>query len=366
MSMKWWTESLLIDYKKWAKPVLVASLSIAVLTASTGCALLPKEDEEEVLPAIKPPNISKKPEYTVRTETLETKVRGSGKLMSMQEETLYFTEGEKRVKELYVKFGEAVKQGQIIAVLDVEDMKKMLRDAKLQFRKDELAMKETLRTKDEMDPIDFETAIIAFEEKKQKIIDQEEAIVKSILKAPYNGTIVSLPIQKGAMVKAYDPIAIIADLSKLTVAATFSKDDLEQVAVGMGAVVDINAAGAHQGKVKQLPVVITEDPNNGGFGNPNGGVQQKESIEQFLLVQLDKLPPKLSRGTPLSVSIITNRKENAILIPLSALRTQGGRTYVQVIDEQGKREVDVEVGQQTSTDAEIVKGLQPGQKVVGR
>ncbi|MDU2242948.1 MAG: efflux transporter periplasmic adaptor subunit, partial [Paenibacillus sp.] len=42
-------------------------------------------------------------------------------------------------------------------------------------------------------------------------------------------------------------------------------------------------------------------------------------------------------------------------------------TYVQVVEEDGtKREADVEVGMQTSTDVEIVKGLTPGQKVVGR
>jgi macrolide-specific efflux system membrane fusion protein len=67
------------------------------------------------------------------------------------------------------------------------------------------------------------------------------------------------------------------------------------------------------------------------------------------------------------VSIITQKKDKAILIPLAALRTYSGRNYVQVVDNQGnKKEVDVELGQQTATDVEIVKGLTPGQKVVGR
>ena len=74
----------------------------------------------------------------------------------------------------------------------------------------------------------------------------------------------------------------------------------------------------------------------------------------------------MNRGTPLSINIITKRTENAIVIPPSTLRSIGSRTYVQVIDAEGKREVDVEVGQQTSTKIEILKGLKPGQKVVGR
>ncbi|MNE57059.1 macrolide transporter subunit MacA [compost metagenome] len=75
----------------------------------------------------------------------------------------------------------------------------------------------------------------------------------------------------------------------------------------------------------------------------------------------------MERGRPLSASIVTQRKENATLIPIAALRTVGSRTYVQVIEDDGsKREVDVEVGLQTATEMEILNGLTPGQKVVGR
>jgi len=56
-----------------------------------------------------------------------------------------------------------------------------------------------------------------------------------------------------------------------------------------------------------------------------------------------------------------------VVIPPSALRTLSGRYYVQVVEADGtKREVDVEVGQQTATQVEIIKGLEPGQKVVGK
>ncbi|MNC75032.1 macrolide transporter subunit MacA [compost metagenome] len=86
-----------------------------------------------------------------------------------------------------------------------------------------------------------------------------------------------------------------------------------------------------------------------------------------MIIELDKWPKDVERGRPLSVKIVTQRKENATLIPISALRSVGSRTYVQVIEDDGsKREVDVEVGLQDSTDLEILKGLTPGQKVVGR
>ncbi|NBD22758.1 efflux RND transporter periplasmic adaptor subunit [Paenibacillus glycinis] len=357
MFTKWLTGN---SFKAAAVVVIGASLLV-----SSGCSLLPNEDPEEVLPEIAPPQISKKPEYEVTTTTLETKKTEIGKMIATQEETLYFTLDGKRLKDLNVKIGQKVTAGQVIGSLDVDDMRKQLRSDKLNFSKDELQMKDTLRKKDEMDPIEFELAKIAFEEKRQALADAEGEIAKAELTAPFTGTVVSLNVSKGDAIKAYDPICIIADTSKLTAAAIMTQDELEGVAVGMPVVVDINNAGELTGKVSQLPVVSTDDGNGGNGGN--GGGQKPERPEDFLTVTLDKpLPKGVTRGTPLSISIIMDRKENAIVIPPSALRSIGSRTYVQIVDADGKREVDVEVGQQTATEVEILKGLTPGQKVVGR
>lgn len=379
MSMKWLTgNSSTVERFRY---VTIVSLCIALIFACAGCSLLPKEEQEEQLPAISPPKISKKPEYKVTTETLETKVQAIGKLMSTQEETLYYTDptadsgsgsnvgsGDKRIKEVYVKTGDNVKKGQLIAELDVTSLERDLRDKKLLFRKDEISMIETLKKADEMDPVDLEQAKIAFETKRTEITDLVEAIAKSKITAPFDGAVVSISVQKGDTIKAYDPIAIIADLSKLTVAADISADDLQKVAIGMETLVDINSLGEFKGKVKALPVQKNDNDQNNNFNpyDPNNQ-QKKDVIENYLLVELSPFPKGATRGTPLSISIITIRKENATVIPIAALRTHAGRNYVQVIDNQGnKSEVDVEVGQQTSTVVEIINGLQPGQKVVGR
>ncbi|TVY09666.1 efflux RND transporter periplasmic adaptor subunit [Paenibacillus cremeus] len=342
----------------------------ASLLVSSGCSLLPKEEVEETLPAITPPKLSKKPEYVVKTDTLETKVRGSGKLMATVEEDLYFTdEANRRIKNVAVKSGDKVEKGQLIAELDVTELESQVKQKRLQTRKDELDMIDKLRKADEMSADQLEQAKIDFELKREELNKLESTIAGAKLTAPFTGTIVSVYLQKGDTAKAYDAVATIADLAQLTVAATLSADDLKKVAVGMDAVIDINAAGQHKGKVLQLPNPRTTNTNGGANGSGAAGGQQKQpdSIDNYLIVQLDPFPPGLNRGTPLSVSIITQRKEKAITIPLAALRSYAGRNYVQIVDDQGnKREVDVEIGQQTSTDVEIVKGLTPGQKVVGR
>ncbi|MFC0213093.1 efflux RND transporter periplasmic adaptor subunit [Paenibacillus chartarius] len=371
MSTKWWTEHSYLNSKLW-KPTLALGAAAALLLSS-GCSLLPKEAEEEQLPTITPAKLSQKPTYDVKTQTLETKVRGSGKLMATIEEELYFTEENdgKRIKNVAVKSGDQVQAGQLIAELDVSDLESQLKQKQLQTRQDELTMIETLRKSDEVSPEHIEKAKIDFELKREELASLQSKLAKSKLTAPFAGTIVSVYVKKGDSMKAYDTIATVADLSQLTVAASISGDDLKKIAVGMETQVDINGAGAHKGKVKQLPNPKQEDSGgqNGGFPGsfPNGDQQERDSIDNYVLIELEKFPEGLNRGTPLSVSVITSRKENAVTIPLAALRSYSGRNYVQVVDAQGnKKEVDVEIGQQTATDVEIVKGLTPGQKVVGR
>jgi len=371
MFTKWWTGDSFI-HRKSGKAVLAGLLCLS-LAVTSGCSLLPKEEEEEALPTINPPKLSKKPEYTVKTDTLITRVRGSGKMMSSREEDVFFTEDNKRIKEVYVKAGDQVTKGQLIAELDVSELESQLRQKRLQARSDELKMIEKLRGTEEKTAEQMEQDRIDFELKRQDLVKLEESIAKAKITAPFDGTVAMVYHKRGEMSKAYDAIATVADLSALTVAATISAEDLKKVAPGMEVEVDINALGQHKGTVKQLP--NPKKNNNqggdpfGGFYGPGGNPQEKpqDSIDNYMVVELEKVPEKVARGTPLSVSVIVQKKEKAVVIPLAALRSITGRNYVQVVDEKGnKREVDVELGLQTSTDVEIVKGLTPGQKVVGR
>jgi macrolide-specific efflux system membrane fusion protein len=347
---------------------LAVSLALcgALLVASSGCAILPQEGDEETLPPINPPKLSEKPVYTVSQNTLETTVRGTGKLMSLKEEELFFIDSGKRVKDVYVNPGDRVEAGQLLAELDVADQESQLKQQQLQLRKDELSMIETLRKADQMSAEQLEQAKIDFELKRQNFDKQQQEIDRAKLKAPFTGTVASVYIKKGDNTTAYDTAMIVADLNQLTVAANLSQDDQKKITPGMEVNVDINGFkdGPLKGIVQQLPIPGAT-PMTGNQRNNNN--QQKDTIDNYLIVKLDPFPQGLRRGTPLGISIVVDRRENATVIPKAALRSYAGRNYVQVKDDDGtKREVDVEIGQQTATEVEILKGLSPGQKVVGK
>lgn len=361
MSMRWLMVSS-SRRKRHLRSLLLVGIA-AMLMFTSGCALLPDETVEEELPIITPPRLSQKPEYAVVTDTIETKVRGVGKMMSLNEEEVFFTQDNMRIKEIYVKVGDYVREGDVIAELDVTDLENQLRTARLQTRSEELKMIEILRKADELSAEELEHAKIEFELKRTNLIELEQNIARSKLVAPISGNIVSVTMNKGDMSRSYEGVAAIADLSKLTVAVNMSNDDVKKISVGMEAEVDISGGGIHTGTIERLPIERAEQPRDPWNPRP----QPKDVIENYVVISVDPLPSGLNRGTPVSASVVVDRKEDVVVIPPATLRTHMGRTYVQVVDEDGnRREVDVEVGQQTPTLVEIVKGLEPGQKVVGR
>lgn len=350
MSMKWLTANC-NNRRRRPLGMMLAALSLAA--AATGCSLAPQTEEAELIALIEPPQISKKPEYTVAQATIELKVSATGKLMSEKQENLHFISDNKRISEILVKPGEKVSKGQVIAVIETGNLDTQLKRKDIEVRQAELNLIEKLRDDErtaiqkELDQLNYEILVGELEELKAEL-------AASQLKAPFVGTLISFNKKVGDTVKAYENVGVFADLTRLAVAAQFTASDLESIAPGMEAVVNINTAGSHTGKVSRLPLATT---------TTNG----EDSLDLYMLIELDEFPPDVQANTPLSASVITERKEDAVLIPPAALRTVSGRNYVQVVDEEGnKREVDVEVGISTATEVEIVNGLTSGQKVIGK
>ncbi|QMV44942.1 efflux RND transporter periplasmic adaptor subunit [Cohnella cholangitidis] len=329
-------------------------IAVSILSLLTGCsALLPQEEQTEKLPAIRTPKISQKPVYPVERGTLETKVSGSGKLMSEREENLMFTEDNRRIIDVRVKAGDQAKKGQVLAELDTGDIESQILRKEIELEKAELDMKAAMRDSTESNEILLRKQQLEYELMKGELAELRKELEGSVLTAPYDGTIVSFTAEKGDMAKAYEKVGQIADMNSLVVAVQFGSSDLASIAPGMETTVGINTAGDHAGTVRRLPVSTSG--------------MEEDSLDSYALIDLKKPPANVGHGTPLSASVIVERRENVLHIPVAALRKQNSRNYVLVSNADGsKGEVDVEVGVQTSIDVEIIKGLEEGQKVVGK
>jgi len=81
-------------------------------------------------------------------------------------------------------------------------------------------------------------------------------------------------------------------------------------------------------------------------------------------ITLDSFAPLLKPGMTVSASIITNKKDNILLVPSSAVRTEGNQTVVDVIRNGSTQTINVTVGESNDSQTEITQGLQPGEIIV--
>jgi len=67
-----------------------------------------------------------------------------------------------------------------------------------------------------------------------------------------------------------------------------------------------------------------------------------------------------------SVNVITNAKQNVLMVPNSAVKTKDGTYYVLVLGSPTPTEKVVEIGLSDDTNTEITNGLAEGDQVVTR
>ncbi|HZG84209.1 efflux RND transporter periplasmic adaptor subunit [Paenibacillus sp.] len=341
----------------WSNRRLAAALGVCLLSASlagslAGCSLLPEEPRREALPDVRPLRMDPKPVYTVKRGTLAVKATASGTLIAEKKEPLFFAEEGRRIAKLYVREGDAVRAGQPIAELDVADL--LTQRLRKELEQLEAEEKLTLLLREaSADSEAVEKARLQLELLRLERAQLESRLSGAKLHAPFDGVIASLDAEVGDAPAAFAPIGEIADPSRLVAAAALGAADRDLLAPGMKAEVRINRYGAVEATIRRLP-------------DPREAVDPADPASGKVILELENPPEGLVEGMPLTVSAVKEERVDALLIPTAALREQNERRYVLARHEDGSvGEVTVEVGLVTTTEAEIVAGLEEGQQVIG-
>jgi RND family efflux transporter MFP subunit len=82
-------------------------------------------------------------------------------------------------------------------------------------------------------------------------------------------------------------------------------------------------------------------------------------------IDIDSLDSRIKPEMSVSASIITDVKQNVLIVPASAVKTQNSSMYVEVLNS-GNSPVqkNIEIGITNGTDTEIISGISAGDKVV--
>jgi len=188
----------------------------------------------------------------------------------------------------------------------------------------------------------------------QAAYDQAKVnLANAVLTAPFDGMIAAVDANVGEQVGS-SSIFTLVDTSQVRIDGTVGETDVVNVQVGQPATIIFDAlpGSSFTGKV------IAVSPS----GTSTQGV-----VSYPVSVSIDNPNRTLPAGLSATVNIVTQQKDNVLLIPLRALHTQGQNHTVEVLPaaQNAKPETrQVQIGAQNDQQAEIVSGLSAGDRVV--
>jgi len=324
-----------------------AVLFCVVALAATGCSLLPEERVEELPTLIEPPP-SRAVTYPVERATIVEEIRGLARVAPTLETNMYFKESG-RLALLNVEPGQRVTEGEILAQLETGTLTHELEVAKVDQQMAEIRLA-SVRTGGT--PVEVRLQELNVEKSRLEVEHFTQRLEDATIRAPHDGIVQSVRVQVGQLVPEYQTALVVADpeASELQVEMRRT-DEVNKLARGQRALVEVRRDNWQPAELVQ----ITQRDERG-------------VIVYVVHLELeDGLDGSgLRLGDLVSVRLLVQEKENALVIPRAALREFMGRRYVRVLDGDARREVDVEVGIVTPTEVEILRGISEGDLVIGQ
>lgn len=181
----------------------------------------------------------------------------------------------------------------------------------------------------------------------------EQALEDTTLVAPMDGTIMAVDASVGESVSA--GFITLADLEQPLLEVYLDETDMNMVGLGYEAEVVFDALpdDTFIGQVIQIdPQLVAE-----------GGVTAIRALVQLVPESFAK-PQTLPVGLNATVEIVGGRAENAVLVPVEALRELSAGQYAVFVVEDGQPRLRfVEVGLMDFTFAEILSGVEAGETI---
>lgn len=346
-----------LNYRLTQKLSLSALILFALLSTLLGAcsALNPGANQaQQATPTPLPtPIIPAKPTYEVKRGQVVNQVNFSGRFVPVVEQDLFFrTNG--RVKAILIKRGDDVKKGQVLAQLetggpDQFDVRKAQIDLEIAKLNLELT-KAQVSSKDNQYPL-----LVGIKQREVDLAQNEvdrlgDVAAAAQIIAPFDGSVTSIAMTEGSTAEPFKTVIVIADLKKLEISADLKAEQLPALAIGMKAAVS-SALGTGKdagGTVRSLP----------------GGSGQQTDVR----ITLDQAPADAGYkiGDRVNLTIILEKKENALWLPPQAIRDFNGRKFVIIQDAGGQARVDVKLGIQSDERVEILDGLSEGQLIISQ
>ncbi len=151
------------------------------------------------------------------------------------------------------------------------------------------------------------------------------------LKAPFAGTLTDLDLEIGQMVGPTSVVGTLSGPGGLEIVADMSEVDVARVRPGQPAEITLDA--------------LPESTFKGHVAAVAASGQSAQGVVNFpVTIALDDTDPAIRPGMTANAAIVVEQRENVLLVPSRAIRTQGGKYLVRVLRGAQIEEVTIRVG----------------------
>jgi len=310
-----------------------------------------------------------------------------------------------QIKKLYVKLGDQVKKGDMIASIDsstqqnsidnkeaqlaiykaqLESAKVALNIAKTQFDRENALFSKNATSKQE-----FESAKNTFSSNSAKIKELEAQIKQTNIElstakinlgytkitAPRDGTVVSVQVEEGQTVNANQTtptIVNIADLSHVKMKMQIAEGDITKIKVGT----PVEYSILSEPTKKFQTTVSSIDPglttlSDGSYGSSSSSKSSYSSssssssaVYYYAQSIVDNKDGILRIGMTTQNELLIANVKDAIIVPSIGIKKDENGTFVYVLKDGKPVKTAVKTGIKDNLDTQIISGINEGDEII--
>ena len=348
-----------------------------------------------------------KQETTYLTESVtrgnvEKTVVASGSIESVNEVDVG-AQASGKITKLYVKLGQEIKKGEMIADIDSTTQINTLntKKAALVSYQAQLKAKKTaydvalssynrlsklyMQKATSLDSVNTAKSTLDNAKAEMEVIEanikQAEIEVNTAetnvgytkITAPMDGTVISVPVSEGQTVNANQTtptIVTIADLSKMKIKPEISEGDITKVKAGQEVsftILSDSQTVYHSviDSVDPANTTITDSSSTSSSTNSSSSSSTTSAIYYYANVLIDNPDRTLRIGMTTENNIKIANAKDVLLISNMAIQKRDGKSVVNILNDKNQPEQrEVETGVQNDFHTEIKSGLNEGEKVI--
>ena len=322
-------------------------------------------------PLIEAPKVTYE-ELAVTKGTIARKISGQGSLVSVSQENLFFKFKGGTLKSINVTLGQNIKKGTVVAALDTDDLESKIKQQDLSDRQAQLTLQDAqdqlaedqkkeaaakVAGSPEIDSLTQQVRRSTSQVKRAEFDIEKNKLAmdslqlekqKSSVAASISGQVIFVDtINAGDYAGAFKTLVTVADPTNLQL--QYTGDNLDSFEIGKK--VELKYSD------KSYTGTVVMNPGTMPVGT-------SKDAKKYVQIKVDNLPKDAEIGGSVDISFTLEKKENVIVVSKNYIHTSEGRSYVEMLEKGMKVERNVELGLQTPTDAEIIKGLNEGEKII--